>query len=134
MNNIETKKGGKMEKKEIKLRIFPKNKENILKIYRFKMRILISSNHSNCFVDGLKKIPGRIPAPAGLGYWGTIDFSYKREFCGEIFFPFNEYYDFPEWNENEWITLFACEEIRNSLKWYCEKILKLKCEETILEY
>ena len=127
-------KGGEDGKKikEVRLRIFPKNKENVVKIDKFRFKIIINKTHIH-FVDGLTKISGKIPAPAGPGYWDVKRILFQQQSCGNIFFPFREFVNFPEWNENEWITIFGCEEIIDSLKWYC-KILKLNCEETIQQY
>lgn len=122
----------KEENKETKLRVFPKNKENLIKIHQFIGRIITNRNHFH-LVDGVEKIPEKIPAPVGPGYWDVNRISHKQEFCGKIFFPFSRNYDFFEWSANEWVTFFVCESVGDALKWYCN-IKNLGWEETTQEY
>lgn len=121
--------------KEIKLRVFPKNKENLIKIDYFRNRIITNRNHYH-FVSALKKIPDKIPAPVGPGYWDITRFSEQQEFCGKIFFPFREFDDFleqPANYANYWVVFFVCEEIAPALKWYCN-LKKIEWQETTQEY
>lgn len=121
-----------MREKEIKLRIFPENKENLIKIDIFKMKIQINRAGHAHKVETIEKIV--------IGKEESLRVSYRPiiSWCGYIFFPFRNFYeescDFKDWQKNEWVTIFACEEIITPIKWYCDKILKLKCEETVQEY
>lgn len=112
--------------KEIKLRIFPKNKENLLKIFKFQNKIRINKNHSH-FVRGIEKIS------EGSCETLRISYRYPQEYCGKVFLPFRKYLDFPEWSENEFVTFFICEEMLNSIIWFC-KLKKIEWEETTQEY